>query len=187
MRMLLLRAAGILAFSLVAPNVSAADMTTLLADDFSGFRSGVWLGVVDAHAEYHYLPETGSARRVVGIDVPLVDPLAACLARDEPDGNGKVLAQTHDNRKERHAHPMVVRRRSACGPITRCEVRFCPQVDQGRSGVVFRYRNDRCYYFFGVEGRQGFAADGPARNGLSPAVRKDAGRERMSIGHPAHS
>ena len=31
-------------------------------------------------------------------------------------------------------------------------VRFVPESKQYQSGVVFRYQNDRCYYFFGVEG-----------------------------------
>jgi rhamnogalacturonan endolyase len=35
------------------------------------------------------------------------------------------------------------------------QVQFVPQTQQqGASGVVFRYRNDRCYYFFGVEGKE---------------------------------
>ena len=30
--------------------------------------------------------------------------------------------------------------------------RFAPESDKGQSGIAFRYRNDRCYYFFGVKG-----------------------------------
>ncbi|NIM19036.1 MAG: hypothetical protein GTO64_02110, partial [Candidatus Latescibacteria bacterium] len=31
-------------------------------------------------------------------------------------------------------------------------MRFCPQSKKGQIGVAFRYRNDRCYYFFGLKG-----------------------------------
>ena len=30
--------------------------------------------------------------------------------------------------------------------------RFAPESDKGQSGIAFRYRNDRCYYFFGLKG-----------------------------------
>ena len=35
-----------------------------------------------------------------------------------------------------------------------CRVRFSPQSADGQCGVVFRYRNDRCYYFAGVDGQR---------------------------------
>jgi hypothetical protein len=43
---------------LASRSVRAAEPHVLLDENFRGFRSGVWLGVVDAHAEYHYLSET---------------------------------------------------------------------------------------------------------------------------------
>lgn len=122
----------------------------LLDEDFRGFRSGVWLDVVDAHAEYHYLPATApygawsvsTFRSIIGFQRAW---------RVMNDGASRVLAQTYDNRKDRHSHPMVV-----AGDIAwtdyQLQVRFAPESNVGRSGVVFRYQNDRCYYFFGVEG-----------------------------------
>ncbi|HEX3871452.1 MAG TPA: hypothetical protein VHV77_13495 [Pirellulales bacterium] len=122
----------------------------LLDDDFTSYRSGVWTGVIDAKAEYHYLPELAPH-----------GPWSVSTFRSGSgwqrawrvieDNDNRVLAQTFDNRKERHCHPMVVAGDALWGDY-RLEVRFAPQSDDGRSGVVFRYRNDKCNYFFGVEG-----------------------------------
>jgi hypothetical protein len=66
------------------------------------------------------------------------------------DDGHRVLAQTYENLKERHTHPLVV----AGDPLWSdysLTVEFQPQAT-GRSGLVFRSRNDRCYYFFGLDG-----------------------------------
>ena len=60
------------------------------------------------------------------------------------------MAQTFDNEETNHSHPMVISGSQEWRDYT-LEVRFAPESDRDQSGVVFRYRNDRCYYFFGLE------------------------------------
>ena len=135
---------------LAGQTVRGAEPHVLLDEDFAGFRSGVWLGVVDAHAEYHYLSETAPKGNWSVSTFRSGIPWQRAWRVMSHDGQ-RVLAQTLENRKDRHAHPMVVAGDPLWTDYT-LRVRFCPQGDSGRSGVVFRYRNDRCHYFFGVEG-----------------------------------
>ena len=103
-------------------------------------------------AEYQYLPETGphgawsvsTFRSNIGWQRAW---------RVIASGDGKALAQTYDNRKERHATRWCVAGDPLWTDYT-AQVRFAPQSAEGRSGLVFRYHNDRCNYFFGVEGRK---------------------------------
>ncbi len=124
--------------------------TVLLNEDFREFRSGGWLGVVDARPEYHYLPETAPHGdwSVSAFRSGIPSQRAWRLMSHEGQ---RVLAQTYENRTERHSHPMVIAG-DALWTDYRLAVRFAPQATTGRSGIAFRYRNDRCYYFFGVEG-----------------------------------
>ena len=133
-----------------AGSANAVEQRALLDEDFRGFRSGVWLGVVDAHAEYHYLPETAPKGNWSVSTFRSTIPSQRAWRVMSHDGQ-RVLAQTFDNRKERHTHPMVIAGDPLWTDYT-LEVRFTPESNVGRSGVVFRYRNDRCNYFFGVEG-----------------------------------
>ena len=137
----------LLAFVFVA---QAAEPVVLLDEDFREFRSGLWQGVVNAHPEYHYLPEVAPhGKWSVSTYHSGIQSQRAWRVMSH-DGR-RVLAQTFDNRKERHTHPMVV----AGDPLWtdyRLVVRFASVSSTGRSGVVFRYQNDRCYYFLGVEG-----------------------------------
>ncbi len=125
----------------------------LLDDDFSGLRPGMFsAGVIGAHAEYHYVRETA----------PQGNWVVSCFTTGTPEQrawwiieeNGdSMLSQTIYNRRK-HSHPMVCTA-TKDGEFWRdytVSVRFAPQSDEGQSGVAFRYRNDRCYYFFGVKG-----------------------------------
>lgn len=130
----------------------AGEPAVLLDDDFASYRSGVWLGVVDAHAEYHYLHETAPHGPWSVSTFRSTIPFQRAW-RIFSDQGSRVLSQTHDNRKDRHAHPMVVAGDPLWTDYT-LEVDFAPSAMHGRSGVIARYRNDRCYYFFGVEGNK---------------------------------
>lgn len=136
------------------PRVAAAEPGTgdevLLEENFSQFRSGIWLGVVDAHAEYHYLPAT-APYGAWSVSTYRSTPGFQRAWRIYGDGDQRVLAQTYNNVKDRHSHPLVL----AGDPVWtnyRLETKFRPLSTAGRSGLVFRCRNDRCYYFFGLEG-----------------------------------
>jgi len=124
----------------------------VLDEDFSAFRSGPLLPVVGAHLEYHYLPEAAPVNGwAVSAFTPDVGSQRAwrIIGRE---GGGKVLLQTYRNRRE-YTHPIVVTGDSLWEDYT-LRVSFAPLSDSGRSGVLFRYRNDRCYYFFGVQGKE---------------------------------
>jgi rhamnogalacturonan endolyase len=125
----------------------------LLNDDFSGLRPGMFsAGVIGAHAEYHYVHETApQGNWVVSCFTWNIPEQRAWWVTAE-DGNA-MLSQTIYN-SSKHSHPMVCMAAKG-GEFWRdytVSVRFCPQSDRGQSGVLFRYRNDRCYYFFGVDG-----------------------------------
>ncbi|MCC6695602.1 MAG: hypothetical protein IT365_08225 [Candidatus Hydrogenedentes bacterium] len=121
----------------------------LFEDHFDRLPSGNFFGVVGAHAEYHYLSETAPKEGWV-VSAYTSSPDSQLAWKVMHDGDAAVLAQTYAN-KAKHTHPMIV----AGNPVWTDYVlhaRFAPQSDAKQSGVVFRYRNDRCYYFCGVLG-----------------------------------
>lgn len=140
------------AIAMCVATTRAADSNVILFEDgFGHLRTGSLGSAVGAHAEYHYLPEVGpKGNWAVSTFVSSVpSQLAWRIARHEDQ---PVLLQTYEN-KAAHTHPMVIGGDELWADYT-VSVRFTPSTDKGRSGIVFRYRNDRCHYFFGVEGRQ---------------------------------
>ena len=125
----------------------------LLDDDFSGLRPGMFsAGVIGAHAEYHYVHETAPEGNWVVSCFTSGTPEQRAWWVIEQDGDAMLSQTIYNNWK--HSHPMVctVTRGGEFWRDYTVSVRFCPQSDRGQSGVAFRYRNDRCYYFFGVKG-----------------------------------
>jgi len=121
----------------------------LLEDSFDGLRPGQFSSLVGAHTEYHYLRE--SAPQGNWSVTSFTSRIGFQRAWKVFDVKGDaVLAQTYDNIKTKHAHPMVIAGDESWRDYT-VEVCFTPESDRDQSGVVFRYHNDRCYYFFGVE------------------------------------
>lgn len=131
--------------------VTAAESTVLLEDDFAAYRPGLYFGVVGAHTEYHYLPEAAPK-----------GPWAVATFRFGTDtqrawrvverAGAPAMFQASTNREAEY-HPILV----AGEPLWddyELEAQFTPQSDNDQSGIAFRYRNSRCYYFFGVDGQQ---------------------------------
>ncbi len=121
----------------------------LLKDDFRGLRFGLIFDVVGAHTEYHYLREAVPPGNWA-VSAFKSDGSQRAWRLTEKDGT-RVMLQAHNNR-ETFTHPMLV----AGDPLWqnyRVTVDFAPASDKAQSGIVFRYRNDRCYYFFGVRGQ----------------------------------
>ncbi len=128
--------------------VHAEESVALLNDDFSSYRAGLFSSVVGAHTEYHYLPEAAAKGNwAVSAFRSSVDSQRAWQIVHFD--NEPAMAQTYRN-KFKHYHPMIVSGDPAWRNYT-CTVRFVPQSQEDLSGVVFRYRNDRCYYFTGVD------------------------------------
>lgn len=136
--------------ALCVTSVAATEpAVTLLEDDFTSYRSGLISSVVDAFAEYHYLPEVRRTGpwEVTTFRSTIGSQRAWRIMSD--DAGRRVLAQRFDNKKERHTHPMVAAGDELWTDYT-LTVDWAPE-SAARSGVVVRYRNDRCYYFAGVE------------------------------------
>ena len=123
----------------------------LLDEDFRAYRPGLFSSVVGAHTEYHYLPEAAPKGNwaVSTFRSDVASQRAWRIV--ERDGQA-AMAQTYKN-KFRHYHPMLVTGDPQWRDYT-VAVRFVPETNEGQRGIVFRYRNDRCYYFFGIENQQ---------------------------------
>ncbi|MCU0914236.1 MAG: hypothetical protein MUC88_06725 [Planctomycetes bacterium] len=137
---------------LAVPARAGADAypAELLKDDFRGLRFGLIFDVVGAHTEYHYLREVAPQGNWA-VSAFKSDGSQRAWRLMEEEGT-RVMHQAHTNR-ENFTHPMLV----AGDPLWqdyRVTVDFAPASDKAQSGIVFRYRNDRCYYFFGVQGQK---------------------------------
>ena len=134
---------------LAAEGAMAVAPVVLFEDGFADLRPGLLAGVVGAHTEYHYLPEA-APQGAWAVSAFLSNADSQRAWRVLREGGQAVLAQTWQN-PHRHTHPIVVAGDPLWSDIT-ITVRFAPGAGEGQSGLAFRYRNDRCYYFFGVAG-----------------------------------
>ncbi|MBN2093573.1 DUF1080 domain-containing protein [candidate division KSB1 bacterium] len=121
----------------------------IFEDDFNQLNPGLFSVTVGAHTEYHYLPEAAPK-----------GPWAVSAFTWNPDWqrawrvlveNGEhIMYQSFENTRIKHTHPMLVAGDSLWQDYT-LMAQFAPDSLNGLSGVVFRYQNDRCYYFFGFQ------------------------------------
>ncbi len=134
-----------------AAHAQSERAATLLDDDFGGLRPGLFSSVVGAHTEYHYLPEAAAKGNwVVSTFRSRADTQRAWRV---VEAQGAPAMQQAYRNKWKHYHPMIVAGDAVWGDYS-VEMQFTPESDADQSGVVFRYRNDRCYYFFGVIGQK---------------------------------
>ncbi len=127
-----------------------AGRTLLLEEDFSGLAVGMFSADVGPHTEYHYLPEAAPKGGWAVSCFP-TDQAGRMAWRVDQEQGGKVMSQLWDNRHERHTHSLLVAGDTLWADYI-LEAAFAPASHRDQAGVVFRYRNDRCYYFFGVSG-----------------------------------
>ena len=131
-------------------HVSSKFTNTLLFDDFSSIRRGPYSVDVGAHTEYHYIHEAAPRSQwAVSTFTWESGFKSAWYIRQE--GEDRQMVQTFQNHPDNHAHPMVVAGETDWQDYV-AKVQFTPGSKILQSGVVFRYRNDRCYYFAGVSG-----------------------------------
>lgn len=138
----------VIASALLVSAFTHAEEVVLLLDSFASYPAGPLLGVVGAHAEYHYLPET-TPRGPWAVSTFRSDSESQLAWRAIRVDGEPALAMMTPN-KMKHTHPMVV----AGDPLWThyaFDVRFVAPESTGRCGIAVRYRNDRCYYFFGVQ------------------------------------
>ncbi len=127
----------------------AQNSVELFHDDFSELPRGPFSVVVGAHTEYHYLHEA-APKGNWAVTTFRFSPanMRAWQVRDV--NNDRIMFQTFTN-KDTHTHPMIVAGDSLWKNYT-VKVVFSPENKNGQSGMIFRYHNDRCNYFFGVNG-----------------------------------
>ena len=122
----------------------------LLFDDFSSIRRGPYSVEVGAHTEYHYIHMAApTSQWAVSTFTWDSDFQRAWHVRQE--GDDRQMIQVLNNQPDKHTHPMLVAGEQDWEDYE-VIVQFTPQSKDLQSGVVFRYRNDRCYYFGGVRG-----------------------------------
>jgi rhamnogalacturonan endolyase len=118
----------------------------IFSDDYSMLLRGPLGADVGAHTEYHYLheaaPKGNWAISTFRYNLP-----ESWVVRE--DHGERYLCQEGMNR-DAHWHPMVITGDTLWRDYS-VRVRMEPGSADPRCGLVFRYRNDRCYYFFGIE------------------------------------
>jgi rhamnogalacturonan endolyase len=120
----------------------------LFDDDFSGLRLGSVMDPVGAHTEYHYLPHATQRGNWAVSAFKSYGSQRAWRVIEE--AGGRAMFQAWQNDLD-YTHRMLVAGDPLWGNY-RVTTEFAPGSGKGQSGVVFRYHNDRCYYFCGVDG-----------------------------------
>ena len=118
----------------------------LLDEDFSGMPNGPLAYDVGAHTEYHFLPEASPKSKWIVTTFRYNLPPSWEI---RTQNNQNVLVQNSQN-PNNHWHPMVVTG-SAFWTDYNIDFQFHPKKTSSRNGLIFRYQNDRQYYFLGVE------------------------------------
>ena len=125
--------------------------SVLIKDDFSELDTGLFSANVAAHIEYHYLSEAGSKGNWVvscfGTGRQMPGWGSAWQVKNIDLQN--TMCQTYANRSSR-THPMIIAGDSLWQNY-KLIVQYQPESDSLYSGIAFRYRNDRSFYFFGIK------------------------------------
>ena len=125
-------------------------------DDFSDLKVEMLsAGVIGAEAEYHYVPKTGrQGYWEISCFRSEASQRAWRVIREGGFGRKFMYQASTSNREESaYTHPMLVAGDPLWSDYT-LTVKFAPEAAGNHSGVIFRYRNDRCLYFFGVNGAE---------------------------------
>ena len=120
---------------------------TLLQDHFKDLPVGQFSAEVGPHTEYHFLPEAApNGNWTVAC---FISPRKSQQAWHVVDREGeRAFIQTYTNDRP-HSHPIVSPGEQEWRDYT-AEVVLTPRARHGRIGMVFRFHNSRCYYFFGL-------------------------------------
>ncbi len=129
-------------------NISANSQDKiLLSDNFSKLDTGLVIPPgIGPHAEYHFLKSL----------MPKGNWSVTCFQSREADhawsvkvvDGAKVMEQTY-NRTIDFSHPTIDAGNIFWGDY-KAEVTMSPLALEGRTGLLFRLHNDRCYYFYGM-------------------------------------
>lgn len=128
-------------------NTASAFDKVLLYDNFSKLDTGFVIPPgIGPHAEYHFLKSL----------MPKGNWTVSCFQSREADhawcvkdvNGAKVMEQTYNSPVD-FTHPTIDAGSFFWGDY-KAEVEMSPLVLEGRTGLMFRLHNDRCYYFYGM-------------------------------------
>ena len=139
-----------LAVIFVGCQVTSKFTKVVLFDDFNSIRRGPYSVDVGAHTEYHYLHEA-APRSQWAVSTFTWESGFKRAWHIRQEGDDRQMVQVFKNQPNNHAHPMVIAGEQDWEDFV-TKVQFTPESKNLQSGIVFRYRNDRCYYFAGVLG-----------------------------------
>jgi rhamnogalacturonan endolyase len=118
------------------------DEEILFQDDFKGQIRGPLSTSLGARTEYHYIADAA--------------PKGAWAVSNDrgwweirEENNKRFIFQTKTDHAN-YAHPIIIAG-SEFWKDYNLSVSFTPESDSLQSGILFRYQNDRCYYFLGLE------------------------------------
>ncbi len=118
------------------------DERVLFIDDFKGQIRGPLSTSYGARTEYHYIADAApKGAWAVSNDRGWWE------IREENDR--RFIFQTKTDHAN-YAHPIIIAG-SKFWKDYNLSVSFRPESDSLQSGILFRYQNDRCYYFLGLE------------------------------------
>jgi rhamnogalacturonan endolyase len=138
---------GLLLFTLFAFSCSHdSNKYELLTEDFSTWPRGPLATDVGAHTEYQYIAEARPQTRWTVATFRYNLPPSWEIRKLNQKN---VLVQSAFN-TDQHWHPLV-QTGSAFWSDYCVEMEFQPAETNQRNGMVFRYQNNRCYYFLGIE------------------------------------
>jgi hypothetical protein len=146
----LLLSKSIFIFFIISLSVNKGGDKVLLYDDFSELKPQMISGdVVGALSEYHNIAATQPKGNWV-VSCFRSDPSQRAWRVIVEDGK-HIMHQTYTSTRKyiKYTHPMLIAGDELWKDYT-TEIVFAPESIDEQSGLVFRYQNDRCYYFFGV-------------------------------------
>ncbi len=124
------------------------DQIAVLEDDFSELPKGPMLPDLGAHTEYHYIHEAAPKGNWAVSTFYHHNGFVRAWRVREINGE-RHMEQSYTNRAN-FTHPMVISGHELWEDYSfTCQ--FTPLSLDQQVGVVFRYHNDRCYYFFGIK------------------------------------
>lgn len=120
---------------------------TVFFDDFDSLPRGPMAPSTGAHTEYHYLHEAAPKGAWALSTFRFANQNSW---RIQDDNGDRVMMQRYVYEDSLHYHPVVATGNEFWRDYV-LEVRFAPAMKNPQSGIMFRSRNDRNYYFFGVK------------------------------------
>jgi len=141
---------------LLAGCVDNLSQGLLFEDEFDHLPTGILSTSSAALSEFYFLPDAGQKGQWTVSSYGKTKGFEKAWEIVEVDGEN-VLRQNFRNLGEEreklncHFHPSITGGDSIWTNYT-IKFTFSPYEQIDKCGVMFRYQNDRCYYFFGMEG-----------------------------------